>query len=160
MQTVRVTPSLFIADQIDERDIGLVHLGEPVSVFLDAFGDAQFRGTVVQIVPTADPASRGFLVKIELPIDARLRSGLFGRAQLSRGQRTALLIPKTTLVERGQLQGTYVVDPSGEARLCYLTIGKSVDQQIEVLSGIREGEKLIAAPGDREWGGKQVGLTP
>lgn len=158
--TVEDTRRYRLEATIDERDIGLLQLGLPVSVFLDAFGDAEFRGTIVQIVPAVDPASRGFLVKIELPVDARLRSGLFGRAQMSRGQRTALLIPKTALIEQGQLQGAYVVDPNGEARLCYLTLGKAAGQRIEVLSGIREGEILIAAPGDREWAGKQVALTP
>lgn len=145
---------------VDERDMGLLKLGVPVSVFLDAFADDEFRGTIVEIVPAADPASRGFLVRIELPSDARLRSGLFGRARISHGQRAALLIPKAAVVEHGQLQGAYVIDPDGEARLCYLTLGKATGQQIEVLSGIREGERLIAAPGDREWAGKQVKFTP
>jgi len=144
---------------VDESDLAVVRLGQEVSVVLDAFGDANFLGRIVQMVPAADPASRGFLVKIELPADARLRSGLFGRARISRGQRSALLIPQTALVQRGQLQGVYAIDANDEARLAYITVGRTVGNQIEVLSGIRDGDKLIATPGDRDFAGKQVAMT-
>lgn len=157
--TIEDTHRFRLEATVDERDLGLVHSGEAVSVVLDAFGDADFSGKIVQIVPAADPASRGFTTKIELPIDARLRSGLFGRARIPRGERSALMIPSSALVDRGQLHGVYVVDASGQARLCYVTLGRSSGQQVEVLSGIQEGDKLIGAPGDRELSGKQVAMN-
>src|SRR5260370_27129524 len=80
---------------INESDLQYVRTGEQVSVAIDALGNAGLKGKVVQIVPAADAASRTFLVKIDLPTDTRLRSGLFGRAQFSRGQRQALLIPRS-----------------------------------------------------------------
>jgi RND family efflux transporter MFP subunit len=144
---------------VDERDIGLMHIGQPVSVSLDAYGDSAFQGKTSQIVPAADPGSRSFLVKIDLTADARLRSGLFGRARINRGQRPALLIPQTALVERGQLQGVYVVGANGEVRLSYITIGARDAQRVEVLSGLQDGERVIVAPGDRDLGGKQVALN-
>ena len=78
----------------------------------------------MQIVPAADAASRTFLVKIDLTTDTHLRSGLFGRAQFSRGERQALLIPRSAVVERGQLQGIYVLDQNKVASLRYITLGK------------------------------------
>ena len=113
-----------------------------------------------EIVPAADPASRSILVKIELPADARVRSGLFGRARFSRGSRAALLIPRTTVVERGQLRGVFVVDAKQIAQLRYVTLGQPSGEKVEVLSGLQDGEKLIAAPGDRELGGKQIAPRP
>ena len=115
---------------------------------------------MAQIVPAADPASRSFLVKIELPADARLRSGLFGRARFPRGARSALLIPRATIVERGQLRGVFVIDANQIAQLRYVTLGKASGEKVEVLSGLQEGEKLVAAPGDRELGGKQIAPRP
>lgn len=144
---------------VDERDMGFVRIGQPSSVVLDAFGEAELHGTIVQIVPAADPASRTFIVKIELPSDARLRSGLFGRAHIARGERSALLVPQTAIVQRGQLQGVYVVDANRAVRLAYITLGSTAGQQVEVLSGIADGEKLIAAPGGRDLGGKQVAMS-
>jgi len=123
-------------------------------------GSAQLIGKVVQIVPVADPSSRSFLVKIGLPADARLRSGLFGRAEFSRGQRKSLLIPRESVVERGQLQGVYVLGANQIAELRYITLGNPTGQQVEVLSGLQDGDKLVAAPGNLELAGKRIEIRP
>ncbi len=158
--TLEDTRSYRLEAMVDESDIRLVHVGEAVPVLLDSVQSAEFRGRVAQIVPAADPASRSFVVKIELPADARLRSGLFGRARFPRGARSALLIPRTTIVERGQLRGVFVIDANQIAQLHYVTLGKTFGEQVEVLSGLQQGEKLVAAPGDRDLGGKQIAPRP
>ena len=56
-------------------------------------------------------------MKIEIPSDPALRSGLFGRVQFSRGEKSSLLIPRTAVVESGQLQGVYVLDQNKSCRL-------------------------------------------
>jgi RND family efflux transporter MFP subunit len=145
---------------VDESDLGLVRVGLSTPARIDALGGAEIIGKVVQIVPAADPGSRSFLVKIELPKDAHLRSGLFGRAQFPRGERSALLIPRTAIVERGQLQGVYVLDSEQIAGLHYVALGRATGQQVEVLSGLEGGEKIIAAPGERELGGKRIVVRP
>lgn len=141
---------------VNETDLRYVRQGQQVSVSIDAIGDRELKGKVIEIVPAADPASRSFLVKIELPSDPALRSGLFGRAQFTRGERRALLIPRTAIVERGQLQGIYVLDQSRIAGLRYITLGKPSAQQVEVLAGLQAGEMLIGDPGGRELSGKKV----
>jgi RND family efflux transporter MFP subunit len=155
--TIEDTRSYRLEVAVDESDLRLVRIGQVSPVTIDALGNAKLSGKVVQIVPAADPASRSFLVKVELPADARLRSGLFGRALFPRGERSALLVPSTSLVERGQLQGVYVLDANQIAGLRYVTLGKSTGEQAEVLSGLQEGEKLVAAPGgDRDLSGKRI----
>jgi len=141
---------------VNETDLKYVRMGQQVPVIIDAVGDREFKGRVVEIVPTADAASRSFLVKIEIPSDPALRSGLFGRAQFSRGERSSLLIPRTAVVERGQLQGIYVLDQNKIASLRYITLGKPSGAQVEVLAGLQAGERLIADPGDREFSGKKI----
>ncbi len=157
-------PLLVVEDQrrfrleasVDEGDIHLIHLGQAVPVALDSVPGKQFSGHVAQILPAADPASRSFVVKIELPADARLRSGLFGRAHIPRGHRQAILRPRSAVLDRGQLQGIYVVGQDRVATLRYITLGKAQDEQVEVLSGLQGGERVVAAPGDREMVGKRV----
>jgi RND family efflux transporter MFP subunit len=157
-------PLLVVEDQrrfrlqssVDEGDIHLVKLGQAVPVTLDSLPGAEFSARVAQIVPAADPASRSFVVKIELPADARLRSGLFGRAHIARGQRQAILLPRSAVLDRGQLQGIYVVGQDRVAMLRYVTLGTGQGEQVEVLSGLQGGERVVAAPGDRELGGKRV----
>jgi multidrug efflux system membrane fusion protein len=141
---------------VNENDLQYVRTGEQVSVVIDAFENLALKGKVVQIVPAADAASRTFLVKIELPTDTRLRSGLFGRAQFSRGKRQALLIPHSAVVERGQLQGIYVLDQNKVASLRYITLGKPSGAEVEVLAGLQDGEQLVAKPGAVDLNGKRI----
>ena len=141
---------------VNETDLRYVRQGQQVSVLIDALGDRGLKGKVIEIVPAADPASRSFLVKIELPSDPALRSGLFGRAQFTRGERMALLIPRSAIVERGQLQGIYVLDQSRIAGLRYITAGKPSAEHVEVLAGLEAGEMLIGNPGGRELSGKKI----
>jgi RND family efflux transporter MFP subunit len=141
---------------VNESDVRYVRQGQQVYVFIDALGDRELNGKLIEIVPAADTASRSFLVKIELPSDPALRTGLFGRAQFTRGGRTALLIPRSAIVERGQLQGIYVLDQNRIAGLRYITLGKTSAQQVEVLAGLQAGEMLIGDPGSRELSGKKI----
>jgi RND family efflux transporter MFP subunit len=141
---------------VNESDLRFVRTGGQVSVAIEALDNAELKGKVVQIVPAADPASRAFLVKVELPTDTRLRSGLFGRARFSRGRRQALLIPRSAVVERGQLEGVFVLDQDRTASLRYVTLGKSSGSEIEVLTGLQGGEWLVAKPGELDLNGKRI----
>jgi len=141
---------------VNENDLRYVRTRQQVTVVIDALDNAGLNGRVVQIVPAADSASRTFLVKIELPTDTRLRSGLFGRAQFSRGERQALLIPRSAVVERGQLQGIYVLDQNKVASLRYITLGKPSGAEVEVLAGLQDGERLVAKPGAVDLNGKRI----
>lgn len=158
--TIEDTRRYRLEVSIDESELRTVRNGQVCLVMVDALGNVPLSGKVVQIIPAADATSRSFLVKVELPADTRLRSGLFGRAHFSRGERSALLIPYNSLVTRGQLQGVYVLDANQIAGLRYITIGKSAGEQIEILSGLQEGEKLVSAPGDRDLGGKRIAPRP
>jgi len=141
---------------VNETDLRFVRQGQQVSVSIDAIEGRELKGKVVEIVPAADPGSRSFLVKIELPSDPALRSGLFGRAHITRGERTALLVPRKAIVDRGQLQGIYVLNQNRIAGLRYITLGKPSAEQVEVLAGLQPGEMLIGNPGGRELSGKKI----
>ena len=158
--TIEDTRSYRLEVAVDESDLRLIRVGQASPVTIDALGNVPLSGKVVQIVPAADSASRSFLVKVELPADTRVRSGLFGRARFSRGERPTLFIPRTSLVERGQLEGVYVLDANQIAGLRYVTIGKSAGEQIEILSGLQGGEKLVAVAGDRDLSGKRIATRP
>jgi len=143
---------------VDESQIGAVSLGEIVPVVIDSLGSRTITGRVAQIVPVADPASRTFIVKIDLPANPQIRSGLFGRARFARGERQAILIPQNALLHRGQLDGVYVVGIDNVASLRYVTLGKLSANQNEVLSGLENGERIVAQPGERELSGRQIGV--
>jgi RND family efflux transporter MFP subunit len=152
-------PSRFrLEANVDESQIGAVHLSTNVPVVIDSLGNQVITGKVVQIVPAADPSSRTFTVKIDLPSNPQIRSGLFGRARFPRGERESILVPQTALLHRGQLDAVYVVGRDEIARLRYVTLGKSSASDIEVLSGLESGERIVTQPDGRELSGKRVGV--
>ncbi len=151
-------PSHFrLEAMVDESEIGLVRSGATVPVVIDSLSNPTIAGKVVQIVPAADPASRTFTVKIDLPANPQMRSGLFGRARFPRGERESILVPQTALLHRGQLDAVYVVGKDEIASLRYVTLGKPSGSDIEVLSGLENGERVVAQAGERELSGKRIG---
>lgn len=154
--TVESTGHHRLEVSVDEQELKYVHLRATVPVSLDAFDGAPMTGKVVQIVPAADPASRSLVVKIELPAAADLRSGLYGRADFTRGQKHAILIPHTAVLEHGQLQSVFAVDDNNVAALRYVTLGKARAGDREVLSGLNAGERVVSNPGGRDLAGKRI----
>jgi RND family efflux transporter MFP subunit len=155
--TIETSGQFRLEATVDESLISQVRLGETVPLVIDSLGAATFAGKVAQIVPMADPASRTFTVKIDLPVNPQTRSGMFGRARFARGERESILIPQAALLHRGQLDGVYVVGKDKIAHLRYVTLGKLSDNQIEILSGLENGERIVTEPGERELSGKQIG---
>ncbi|MFZ0704278.1 MAG: efflux RND transporter periplasmic adaptor subunit [Candidatus Korobacteraceae bacterium] len=150
-------PSRFrLEANVDESQIGVVKLGTTIPVVLDSLGAQTLNGKVVEIVPAADPASRTFTVKIDLPTGPQIRSGLFGRARFPRGEREAMIVPQAALLHRGQLDAVYVVGKDEIANLRYVTLGRPSGNDIEVLSGLNSGDRVVAQPSDRELAGKKV----
>jgi multidrug efflux system membrane fusion protein len=134
----------------EESMLKKVRLGTPVRVSIDALGFQEFSSRVSEIVPASDPASRSYTVKIDLfdekgrPVDQPvLRSGLFGRARFVIGQKQALKIPQKAILQRGQLVSVFIVDESSILHLRLIKTGKQYDDQVEVLSGLNDGERIV-----------------
>lgn len=131
---------------VEETRIGAIQVDAPVRVLIDALGDLEIQGRVVQIVPAADQASRSYTVKIELDTPKQpqtLRSGLFGRARFPTGSIRVITIPRQAIVQRGQLVGVYIADESGLAHLRLIKLGKPHGERVEVLAGLSGGERIV-----------------
>jgi len=125
-----------------------VKVGQSVRVSLEACGG---EARVSEIVPAVDAPSRSYMVKIDLARSmncSTLRSGMFGRAEFPMGTRRVIAIPGAAVMERGQLQSVSVVD-NGVAHTRIVTLGRRKGDAVEVLSGLNDGEKVVApaAPG-------------
>ncbi len=156
VMTVESTGRFRLEATVDEANLRFIHIGETVPVSLDAYPGESLVGKVTQIVPAADPSSRTFLVKLELPVSKLIRSGLFGRAQFPRGERSALLVPNSSVVRRGALDAVFIIGDDRVAAIRYVTLGNPNGDRVEVLSGLSPNEVVVSSPGDRELGGKQV----
>ncbi len=133
---------------VPEENLRLVRVGQSVKVQFDAVNQT-INGTIQQIVPAANAQSRSFLVKIPLNNANKLISGMFGRIALPLGAtKETLLVPTTALIQRGQLQGVYVVEGKEEkaiAVLRWVKTGKPQNEQVEIVSGLKTGDRIITS---------------
>jgi RND family efflux transporter MFP subunit len=124
---------------VPEQVFSKTKLGMSVSVDT---GRGKFEGRVSEIVPTADVASRTFLVKVDLPRDCGSRSGEYGTASFTIGEAKRLTVPHAAVVSQGQLEGVYVIGPQNAAEFRLVKTGKEMGGRIEILSGLTEGERV------------------
>jgi len=129
---------------VPETRMAKVKIGDPVKVSIPA-AQLETAGRIVEIEPSTDAASRAFLVKISLPPDARVRTGMFGRAMFSIATTNLLAIPSQAIVRDGQLNSVFVVS-DGKARRRLITLGRTATGTVEVLSGLQEGEQVVSQP--------------
>jgi len=140
--------------ELPEAMTGKVAVGAGFTVEIPALKQ-NFNGVVSEIIPAADPRSRSFQIKIELPDDARLVSGLFARVRAAEPARATLLVPATAIVTRGQLTAVYVVE-NDLLRYRLVKIGRNIGDRVEILAGLNEGETLVAADVVRAKNGARV----
>jgi len=127
---------------VQESEIKKLRTGRRADVEIDALART-LSGPIVEIVPAADPQSRTFTVKIDLVSTPDLRSGLYGQARFVVGRQQVLAIPHTAVVERGQLEGVYVLDQDKIVHLRLVKTGKAYGDQIEILAGLSGGERVV-----------------
>lgn len=136
-----------IEAQVAESQVGKIRRGDTVRVRIDAL-DREVEGRVTAVAPGSDPSSRSYLVKVDLADDAArdVRSGMFAKAYFKAGDSTGMTVPARAIVRRGQLTSVFVLDDEQIARLRLIRTGKSEGDRVEVLSGIRDGDRVVAEP--------------
>ncbi len=139
--TVEDTSEFLLDVYASEKYVEKLRRGMAVRVAIDAIPGA-FEGRIVEAVPSVDPQSRTFLVKIALK-GKGLRTGLYAKVMAQIGQRTALLVPEASLVEQGGLKGVYAVDNDGVITYRLVRAGGAFGHDIEILSGLSAGDRVI-----------------
>lgn len=128
---------------VAESDLRAVTQGDEAPVLIDALGSRPVTGIIAQVLPAGDPQTHTFLVKVTLPRTPGLKTGMFGRLRLNKGTSETIVVPRSAIIERGQLTGVFVVEPDHIARLRWVKVGRSFDEVAEVLSGLDIGEHVI-----------------
>jgi RND family efflux transporter MFP subunit len=142
---------------VDESLVQGLQRGMSVEVTVSSLSTA---GNIAEIDPAGDPTSHSFVVKIDLPANPAIRSGMYGTAFLARGTHVVILVLKAAIVTHGSLNTVWVVGSDGIAGLRYVTLGESHNDSIEALSGLSGGERVVLAPQDRELGGRKIEVQP
>jgi RND family efflux transporter MFP subunit len=126
---------------VPEAVVGRLALGDKLPVRVASM-EGELTGTVSEIAPAADPGSRTFLVKLDLPVSPSLRAGQFGRVAMPVGETTAVRVPESAVLVRGQMEIVFVAS-DGRARLRIVKTGKRVGGEVELVSGVEAGETIV-----------------
>jgi RND family efflux transporter MFP subunit len=127
---------------VEENRLPAIRLGQTIPVSIEATG---FSGSVrvSEIAPAVDPGTRAGIVKLDLPNDSKWRSGQFGRAHFAGSPEDVLTVPADAVKQEGQINSVQVADDS-TLRVRLVTVGRSVGKDVEVFSGLRAGETVLA----------------
>jgi multidrug efflux pump subunit AcrA (membrane-fusion protein) len=143
---------------VDESRLAKIRPDTPVRVHLDAFGK-ELAAHVDEVVPALDPGSHSFIVKINLPGVAGMRSGVFGRALFEFGERETLAVPAGALVHDGQIDRLFVAE-GNSARGRLVKAGTRSGDMVEILSGLSAGELVIDRPPQTLVDGARIEVRP
>jgi RND family efflux transporter MFP subunit len=133
--------------QVPENAVTQFKAGSSIEVSCDALLDKKFKGTVDYIAVKADD-SKNFMVKIKVPNTTKdpIRAGMFGNAYFKSSQSiTTLIISRNAIVGSTKNPQVYLIQ-NGTAVLKDITLGRILDDKMEVIDGLKEGD-LVANSG-------------
>lgn len=136
--TVQTSGALRLEALVREGLVGSAPLGADLPVVIDSI-DVKVTGYVNELEPSADPATRSFVVKVSLPELAGLYPGMYAKLLVPTGSRKALVIPKDAVIRVGQLE-TVLVKTETSWMTVHVKTGQHLEQGVEVLSGLSEGD--------------------
>ncbi|HXR49367.1 MAG TPA: efflux RND transporter periplasmic adaptor subunit [Candidatus Limnocylindrales bacterium] len=145
---------LQLETDVPEAVIGRLTLGDKLGVRVSGVSN-ELAGIVGEIAPSADPNSRTFLVKLDLLPTPGLRAGQFGRVAVPVGETSALRVPVTAVLQRGEMELVFVV-ASGRAQLRIIKTGERVGDEVELVSGVDAGEQVVVDGAARLTDGQPV----
>lgn len=133
--------------RVSENDINALAAGDRARVHIKAL-DTTIDGRLKELSPSGLPTGGQYSIKVELdapPIG--MRSGMYVSVSMENAGRAPggerITIPTKALVHRGQLKGVYTLGEDQVALLRWLRLGRIHGEEVEVLTGLAQGEQYI-----------------
>jgi RND family efflux transporter MFP subunit len=159
MAIVRLDPLKVIAE-IPERMAPWITDGRPVELRVDAYRDRTFTGKVTRISPAVNTATRAFPFEAVVPnADAMLKPGTFTRVHIESGKvDDVLTLPYMALQYRYGVNRVFVID-GDKLTIRELQVGERLGDRIEIVSGVKEGERVAITEVDTLADGTRIVVT-
>src|SRR5688572_4465976 len=128
-----------------EKDLRMVSPGDVAEVEVDAYPGEKFHGKIARVAPVLDPATRTAAMEVEIPnTDNRLKPGMYARINLTVEERkNALVAPKNAVIDFENKRGVWMPNEENRAQFVPVELGIDGGDQIEILGGIKEGDKFV-----------------
>jgi len=135
-----------VAAHVAADHLGRVRVGQAAAVVSDAWPDRTFDGEVIAIAPAVDPATNAALVRIRVKNPERLlKVGMFAQARIGLQEKKGVLVVPPSAVSKTE-EGTAVYVVSGEeAMRTPVKIGLETLEAVELVSGVKEGQKVLTS---------------
>ncbi|RUM47918.1 MAG: efflux RND transporter periplasmic adaptor subunit [Desulfocapsa sp.] len=141
--------NLQVLAQVPESLLLAVRQGDRVPVSIPATS-LTVEGVVAEVAPAADPMSRTAPVKINIPSSPDLRVGQFARIGLVGSSETTILLTKSAVLAKGQMDMVFVYDTvSRKAHMRLVKTGTVYGDKVEILSGLLPGEQVVVSGVER-----------
>ena len=130
---------------VPERFLGRLNVGQTIEMTVAAYPGKKFKGEVYFVTPSIDSLTRTALVKAKIPNPQHeLKPGMFANLDLTLQTRDdALVVPEPALIPSGDRVSLYVVNNQMEAELRAVKVGVRMAGVVEIISGLKPGEKVI-----------------
>jgi RND family efflux transporter MFP subunit len=160
--TIADLNSLQVETDVSETNLGLVKVGQPCEIQLDAIPDSRFRGEVHAIVPTADRAKATVMVKVRfldkdprmLP-EMRAKVAFLSRPLNQEEQKPRTAVIRSAIINHGDQKTVFLVQ-GDQAAKTPITTGEQLGEMIEVLGGAKTGDRIVAKPPKRLKNGSKI----
>ncbi|MDR0988826.1 MAG: efflux RND transporter periplasmic adaptor subunit [Prevotellaceae bacterium] len=145
---------------VSEQHFADVKTGMSVAVKTDVYGDETFEGHISLIYPTIDAGTRTFTVEVKLANnDQRVRPGMFARATINFGTLNHVVVPDIAVVKQAGSGDRYVyVYADGKVSYNKVELGRRMDAEYELLSGVPDNSQVVIAGQARLLNGMEVKL--
>ncbi len=142
--TIADLNTVWIVGDVYEKDVAKLDRGEQVSVTLQAYPDRQWSGHIDSISGALDPATRTLKVRVALHNPGqRLKLEMFGTIHARAGTHQALVVPSGAIVREGNTT-TVFLNNGGKPEQHTVTIGQTVNGNVEIVNGLHAGEEVAA----------------
>lgn len=153
--------SLVVRFAVPESESQNVHIGNGhgLSVTLDAYPGKTFPGRIIRIYPKLDPSTRTRLIEATLAKDITLTPGLFARIKMKvETHENAVLVPAQAVIVNAKGERMAFIVQDGKASARKVATGIEAEGLIEIISGVKPGEKIVIAGNEKLKDGTAVKL--
>lgn len=143
--TVADLSQVWVQAEVYEKDLGRIRIGQTAVVTVDTYPDEKFTGQVSYISDLLDPQTRTARVRCELANPGlRLKLDMFASVRIpTTFNREALAIPVSALQQVDGANVVFVQKDDTHFEMRSVSTGNTVNEQLEITSGLREGEKIV-----------------